>query len=314
MKRSLHILALILSFALVLAFFHISQRLPGDSGELVEKKYNSWTGVLRAWICSNWRCEGSVISWLNRCAALFEEDYPGVYIEFTTVTEQAMNEIPASNLRPPELLLFSPGVIEPPFLIELRGTLPVCMGGYTWVINTALCETIPDTLIHLPDDAGRSFTRAAEGLAGTTAEIEFADPGIDLGLTASTTVHPSLDAFINGELPALIISQYELATLIRLREAGKGPDWHCVPSGSYMYADQLLLGAVTPQHDVSAAERSSLAHTFLQFLLADECQHQLKSIGAFPASGLTIYPSTSPYSVMEGMLHSLPLVTPEPSR
>lgn len=315
MKRLLHIIALILSFALVLAFFQISQHLPGNSSELVEKKYDSWNGVLRAWICSKWRCEGSFSNWLNRCAASFEKEHPGVYIEFTTVTEQALHEIPASSLRPPELLFFSPGIINRSSMLELipDSPLPVCMGSYIWVINTALCETIPDTPIHLPDDPGRSFTLAAEGLAGTTAEIEFIDPGIDLGLTASAPASPSLDAFINGDLPSIIISQYELAKLIRLREAGKGPDWRCIPSGNYIYTDQLLLGAAIHQHDASELRRSSLARSFLQFLREDECQHQLASIGAFPVAGPAIYPSTSPYSTMEAMLHSLPLVTPEPS-
>ena len=322
MKRSLHILALILSIALSLALFQISHQLPGNSSLLVEKKYNSWNGVLRAWICSSWRSEGSFISWLNRCASEFEKDHPGVYIEFTSVTAQALNEAAGSSLRPPELMFFSPGVLKDssilesvpdntPAVIRHDRTLPVCMGAYAWVINTALCDTIPDIPIHLPDDSGRSFSKAAPGLTGASEEIDLPAPGIDLGLTVSAAAGITLDAFINGELPALIVSQQELARLIRLRDAGKGCDWRCVPSGAYMYADQLLLGGVTIQHDEAAAERTPLAQAFLQFLLTDECQQLLTAIGAFPATSLAVYPSNSPHSAMEGMLRSLPLVTPD---
>lgn len=322
MKRSLHIIALILSFVLLLALFQISQSLPGDSGALVAKKYNSWSGVLRAWVCSRWSCDGSFISWLNRCASEFEKSHPGVYIEFTAVTEQALNEAADSSLRPPELLFFSPGALENPAILEsipngpraaisYDNALPVCMGAYAWVINTVLCDTIPNTPIHLPDETGRSFSKAAAGLAGAAQEIKLADPGIDLGLAVSAAVPPSLDAFINGDIPAIIISQRELSKLLRLRDAGKGPDWRCVPSGTSMYADQLLLGGVTVQHDEAASLRTPLALSFLDFLLRDECQQQLNSIGAFPATGRTIYPAASAYSTMEGMLHSLPLAAPE---
>ena len=323
MKRSLHIIALILSFALLLVFSQIALHLPGDSGTLIEKKYNSWSGVLRAWVSADWSCSGSFVSWLNRCAVQFEKDHPGIYIEFTSVPEQALHDVAHSTIRPPELLFYSPGLVNASSVLEappdVPGTvtphdkaLPVCMGAYAWVINTALCETIPDVPVHPADNPGRQFSRAAEGLGGSSLEIELTDPGIDLGLTAASPTNPSFAAFISGELPALIISQYELGQLIRLRDAGKGPDWRCIPSGSYMYADQLLLGAVTAQQDKAAAERSSLAWEFLLFLLSDECQQQLTTIGAFPSTSLPVYPSSSAYSVMEGMLRSLPLVTPEP--
>ena len=321
MKRSLHIIALILSFALLLVFSQIALHLPGDSGALVEKKYDSWSGVLRAWVCADWSCGGSFVSWLNRCAVQFEKDHPGVYVEFSNVAEQALNDLPQSGLRPPELLFFSPDVFRNPSILDpipdsapsiLSGskTLAVCMGAYAWVVNTSLCDTIPDSPVCLPDEPGRSFSLAAEGLAGSTAEFKFVDPGIDLGLTASAPVKATLDAFLNGETPALVISQYELSKLIRLREAGRGPDWRCIPSGSYMYADQLLLGGIVSGSDESAPARNALAHTFLQFLLTDECQQKLAAIGAFPSTRLTIYPAASAYATMEGMLRSLPLTVP----
>ena len=321
MKRLLHILAGILILFLILSVLPLSQRLPGNSQPLVEKKYSGWNGVLRAWVCSRWSCSGSFITWLNRCAAQFEKGHPGVYIEFTAVSEAALNEAGADGLRAPELLFFSPGTLASPSDLETAPShpnpalqheyaLPVCMGGYIWVINTAICETIPDAAVHPADTPGQSFSMASAGLKDTITDLVLPDPGIDLGLPAAAGTSRTLDDFIDGNIPALIVSQRELSRLIQLRDAGKGPDWRCIPSGSYMYADQLLLGGVVSHQDADADARTSLARSFLQFLLEEECQRQLSSIGAFPVTSATAYPAASPYATMEGLLRSLELAVP----
>ncbi len=322
MKRSLHIIATILASVLIFAFIHLSSCLPANTHPLVEKKYDSWSGVLRAWVCSQWNCAGSFVSWLNQCASSFEKNHPGVYIEFINVSPQTVSEAFTSNVRAPELLFFSPGVFSNTALLESvvphptavfcdDKALPVCMGGYIRVSVNGSVPSASDTIAHLPDEAGRSFSSAAAGLSRQASEISLPDPAIDLGLPVSAdTPAVSLDLFISGQLPSLIVSQYELSNLIRLQESGRGPDWRCVPSGDYMYVDQLLLGSVVFHQDAAAPVRTPLAHAFLQFLLTSECQQKLSSIGAFSTMDTSVYPSSSPYASLEGMLHTLPLEVP----
>lgn len=297
MKKLLHILALILAVVLVFAAAQISRQLPADNQVLVEKKYSGWSGVLRGWISSRWSCSGSFTTWLNRCAGEFEKAHPGVYIEFTQVQESAFTD---PGLRPPELAFYSPGVItDASYLLDAA---PVCMGGYIWVYNSALCAGPPEQPICLPDDAGRSFSLASVALSGSAEEAETESPGIDLGLEAmADAAEISLDAFIRGELPALIVTQKELARLISLRDAGKGPDWLCAPTGEFMLADQLLLGGAVAG---SRAEQAALAEEFIAFLRTEDCQAELSGVGAFSVTGTLIYPAHSPYSELETMLRS----------
>ncbi|MBQ8507835.1 MAG: hypothetical protein IJ466_10445 [Clostridia bacterium] len=312
MKRLLHIIALILVIALAVGAAHISGLLPADNRAFVEKKYSGWNGVLRAWVVSNWSCAGSFNSWLNRCAGEFEKAHNGVYVEFTSVTVQALREMGSSGLRPPELVFFSPGILNDSSLLEYWE--PVCMGGYIWVYNTALTDGAPDIPVHLPDDAGRCFSLASIGLlgGGSAGEIEIEEPGIDLGLPAvSQNTEISLDSFINGELPALVISQKELAQLSSLRDAGRGPDWACAVTGQYALADQLLIGGVVLQNDENAAQRTPLARDFLSFLLEEESQQALSSIGAFPVTNAIAYTDFSAYAPMEQLLKSREQIMPD---
>lgn len=311
MKRLLHIIALFLVIALAAAAARIFFLLPADNRAFVEKKYSGWSGVLRAWVVSNWSCSGSFNSWLNRCAAEYEKAHDGVYLEFTAVTPQAMREMGSSGIRPPELVFFSPGILlDSGMLCRWE---PVCAGGYIWVYNTALADGPAENPVYLPDDAGRCFSLAAAALDGKTSEeTELPDPGIDLGLPAvAQNTEISLDAFIDGELPSLIISQKELSRLAALRDAGRGPDWECAPAGKYALVDQLLIGGVVAQNDEKAAERTPLADGFLAFLLEEKSQLALSSIGAFPVTEAVAYTDFSVYSPMEQQLLSRPKIMPD---
>ena len=152
MRKSLQLLCLICVLALIVAAARIFPRLPADSQPYVEKKYAGWNGVLRGWISSEWSCGGSFVRWLNACAAGFEKRHEGVYLEFTEVDAAAMADLGDSGIRPPELVLFSPGVqVDAARLLPLDAqaalncgsdrALPVAMGGYIWVYNRALCDS-----------------------------------------------------------------------------------------------------------------------------------------------------------------------------
>lgn len=308
MKRSLHIICLICAGALIGSMALLSPLLPTDGSVYVEKKYAGWSGVLRGWVVSNWSCAGSFNAWLNRCAAEFEKTHEGVYLEFTSVEPQAMENLSASGLRAPELVFFSPGLFTDPEL--LAEWTPLCMGGYARVMNPDAAD-LPDAA--LPDDAGRSFRLAAIGLpcSAVGAEIKLPESGLDLGLpTISRIDEISLESFLQGELHSLVVSQKELGRLAALREQGRGPSWECVQAGGFMLADQLLIGGALRQEDESADERTPLALEFLEQLLSEESQRALTSIGAFSVTALQIYPASSPYAVMEGLIQALPRIAP----
>lgn len=327
MRKCLHIIALILLMLLALLCLHLSSRLPADPQPLVEKKYAAWSGVLRGWVCSRWSCEGSFTRWLNSCAADFERSHSGVYLEFTSVDEQALLELSAADtsLRAPELIFFSPGVLKEPSILQaftpaakLKPSLsaetacPVAMGGYAVVQNAALESTSPALL---PDDAGRCFSLAAicfpyiEADAGTPAP----EPAIDIGLPVNAIQQnqANLDTFASGELASLLVSQKELCRLIALRDSGRCSDWSLKAPTSHALADQLLLAAPLRHSDADAAARTSLAAEFIEHLLADGNQQKLADIGAFPVTAAIAYSDFSPLAAMEQSLNMVSLAVPD---
>ena len=338
MRKFLQLLCLICVLALALAAARIFPRLPADSQPYVEKKYAGWSGVLRGWICSQWSCGGSFVRWLNACAAGFEKRHEGVYLELTEVDAAAMAGMGDSGIRPPELVLFSPSAgpdasrllpidAHASLNCDSDRALPVAMGGYIWVYNRSLCDGAPSVdelnpLTLLPDEPGSSFSAAAvallSGNADADEEIVLTDPGLDLGLPTMAEVGAELiqsaDAltdFINGELPYLIVTQAELARLIRLRDAGRGPDWACAATGDYACGDQLLLLGVVEQSDESGAQRESLAAEFAAYLLSEDCQKKLADIGGFAVTDVQLYSSLSAYAPMEALLRSRSLAVPD---
>ena len=338
MRKSLQLLCLICVLALIVAAARIFPRLPADSQPYVEKKYAGWNGVLRGWISSEWSCGGSFVRWMNACAAGFEKRHEGVYLEFTEVDAAAMADLGDSGIRPPELVLFSPGVqADAARLLPLDAqaalncgsdrALAVAMGGYIWVYNRALCDGAPtindqDVLTLLPDGGGRSFSAAAVALLSGESdggeEITLPDPGLDLGLPAMAQSgveliqsEDALTYFINGKLPWLVVTQAELARLIRLRDAGRGPDWACAATGEVACADQLLLLGVVDQSDEAGEQREALAAEFAAYLLGEDCQKKLADIGGFAVTDVQLYSSHSAYAPMEALLRSRALAVPD---
>lgn len=344
MKRFLSLICLLGLALLLPAAALVSNGLPADTRAYVEKKYAGWNGVLRAWVCAKWSCSGSFTRWLNACAAEFEKHHEGVYIEFTPVSSETLCNLSGSGMRPPELVLFSPGAwtcttelspIAAPDVLrdDLRDcgggcALPVAMGGYIWVYNRTLCTDMPaEASVVLPDDGARSFTAALTALLSENPDSDgrmegepAPDPGLDLGLPAIAAANAdvpiasedALDRFIAGELSALPVTQKELARLIQLRSAGRGPDWACAETGSCAYTDQLLLLSIVRQTDAEGPEREALASEFARMLLSQDAQSRLSDIGAFSVTGLPIYANFSAYAPLDALLCGRRLIVPDP--
>lgn len=280
MRRIAKILSFICLGVVILSAIQLAGKLPADNGAYIEKKYSGWSGVLRGWVYSDWKCAGSFISWLNSCAAEFEKQHDGVYLEFETVNRQALD---APGLHPPDMLIFSEGAID-------MEAAPIARGGYITVENPSASNTAVS-----PDHILPMIAMHAE------EEIDVPDSGIDLGLPAISTMQgieireDAFQEFMNGGLGRTIIDQAQLSKLIALRESGRGPEWKCVAQGRYNWRDRRLMLGIKAVDD---AQRQ-LCGEFLSLLLADDQQAALGMIGAFPVTEICAYDSFSPYHAME---------------
>ena len=78
-------LTLLLLF-LTVAAWSLSNRLPMPPTGLASEKYEGFSGVLQIWIGENVADDlGSVQSWINKQAAVFEKNNSGVYIRLNAV-------------------------------------------------------------------------------------------------------------------------------------------------------------------------------------------------------------------------------------
>lgn len=260
-----------------------ARRLPADNSALVGKKYAGWSGVLRIHAFEGWS-DGDGAMWIRRCAAAFEKNHPGVYIEIKSVSADRLLS-PDDSVRPPDMILFPPGLLssaeglsplEPlPVRPDLMGAgqgfaAPVAMAGYGWAVNgSADGSGIP------ADEPYRRRSQAAASGPESSPAPDAPLPGVDLGLPASADAAAPLTRFINGELGAVCLTRQELLRLDRLRDQVRGPDWTFSPADAW--TDQVLYLAALQSGD----ERESLSREFIAHLLTPDCQRQLARAGLF---------------------------------
>lgn len=323
MRRFARCVCALLLAILAVGAVRLARDLPPDRQRYVQQKYVGWNGVLRAWVCADWKCDGSFIRWLNACAAAFEKQHEGVYVEYTPVSREAMRALRTSGIRPPELLLFSPGVLDNAAdlaLLDASGALrpelrnvgqgyalPVAMGGYIIVREAA---DAADEAPALPEDAdGCCYAGALIGLLSgdpstdETGDEIVPDSGVDLGLPAA--------ARASAPAGAAIATQADIGRLARLRDAGRDADWVLDASGEYMWADQLLLAGAVYQMGDDAQERMALSRALIEHLLSGESQRALSGIGALSVTDDRIYSDFSAYAPLDALAHRCSLVAPD---
>lgn len=325
--RSVLCLAVI---AACLPAIHLTARhLPLQTRPLIEEKYAGWSGVLRIWVFEGWTDGDFFAGWLNRCAATYEKSHPGVYVEAKYVDAATMTALNESGMRPPDMLLFPPGMMartdglaalsDDEVMYALRGrgggyAVPVAMGGYGWAVNRERMDALPAdwsarSVGVFADEPYRRWSAALERLLKITASMEETlpePPGLDLGLPALADAQDPWTQFANGELDAMPVTQREIARLTRLSDRGRGPDWTIAAGADF--TDQVLFMAI-PEGD---GERQALAAEFLEHLLSAPCQSALASIGAFSVlDALTGYGGDSPYLPIDAALHSGTLAVPD---
>ena len=297
-----------------------ARRLPVQTRPLIEEKYAGWSGVLRIWVYEGWTDGDSFAGWLNRCAAMFEKRRSGVYIEARYVDAAALAALETSGVRPPDMILFPPGVLKDadglapiddsavrPALRGLGGgyAVPVALGGYGWALNRARLDGLPAdwsgcTIAAPADEPHRRWSEALRRLLEITASMEETlpePPGIDLGLPAVAPASDAWTRFINGELDALPVTQREIARLQRLSDQGRGPDWTIAAGADF--TDQALYLAIVD------GERKTLCAEFMNLLLSDGCQALLSDYAAFGVTDAPCaFPTDSPYLPLDAALRS----------
>lgn len=342
MKRWLQWLYFILILIAIPGILMAGGMLPIEKKTLIEEKYSGWSGVIRIWLDED---ESGLAGWLNQCAAKFEKQHNGVYIQVEPVSD--FSGLEAEGVRPPELALFTPGTaVNYDLFAELprmpvRDTLqmtniavPLATGGYAWAINRDLLDRIPEDCssidLSLPmDTANSSYSSALLALSTGVAPdaVEPVLPGVDLGLNgaASATEAPApemvscqlpsdltaaTDAFSrfqNGEVAATVVGPEEIVRLENLSAQGRGPDWTLEVTGTLAFTDRILLGAALESGD----DREALAVEFLQFLLGDDCQSMLGKYNRFSVTDApTELTRTDPLTVIEASLRSSRLTVP----
>lgn len=316
MKKWMHWICGILLLLLIPAVLRAADVLPLGTRELIAEKYAGFSGVLRVWICEGWTSGESFSGWLNECFAPFERAHEGVYVEAIYVDESALATLADSGVRPPDAILFAPGMpIDSSALAALDGmpvrsalqtcggglAVPVALGGYAWATDTALPADRRELAASVPDDEPyRSWPAAMLALCSfEAAEEEIVDPGIDLGLPAAA------DALEDGEAMIEPVTQREIAQLVRLRDQGRGTNWEI--DGAAAFTDQVLLMSVV----ANGGERQALAEELVRHLLGEESQSALADRGMFNTiDALTGYAANSPYLPIDLALHAESLIVP----
>lgn len=305
-------LCLLLLGALIPAAIVARAHLPVDVQPLIEAKYGGWAGALRLWVCEGWPPgSGSAAGWLNRCIASFEKRHPGVYVQPEVVDAGAVRDLGSDGILPPDLVLFPPGVLETgDMLLPVAGddrATPVLRGGYLWVYNPERLPGIPADWREAaipPDEPFRRWGAAVLALStGQAEEAETPPAGeIDLGLETFSPVADAWRDFVNGEAPAMPVTQREVRRLQALDDQGRGPSWRLAGWAGPMFTDQVLYLGLVDRGDPG---REALCRAFADHLRSDDCQGQLCRAGAFAVTGVSSgYSAGDPLAIMDAALRA----------
>ena len=294
---------LILAVFCVFSGIYAIKKLPAETGDLIEKKYDTWSGVLRVWIY-----EGSgAAGWLNRCAAEAEKKLNGVYIHIQEVPLEAITGYAETGINPPDIIVYPDDAqinaahLTPIFRIyPLRAGLtadgvsvPLLLRPRFWIYDSGAYAALPGDMYYM-----RAACRSGDlnalvalctGLRPSEGSAEIL-PGLDLGLTADAepTPGPTGDTACRIS-PELMISESP-RELFRSGEAdvfvggvadalllGDGTEWAAAVTGDYICADSVMFSIVE-----KGDRRTDACMEYLDVLM-DSGQTQLARAQAFPA-------------------------------
>ncbi|MDR1569222.1 MAG: extracellular solute-binding protein [Oscillospiraceae bacterium] len=272
---------------------------PVNRDGLIRRK--SWEGVLRVWICQDW--SSTLPAWLSRQITAFEKEHKGVHVRVQKVAPGAW-ENEASV--PPDILLFSPGMLSAPqdilipfapseeFLPEtLRSgrwmgeqyALPVALGGYAVLFNEGL---FPPGVALIDPQPIKKQQRYALNVArgGALAALIGWDEGVRAARTlrmpeefGTSTSDQAYAAFVAGNVGALVCSIDHARKFAAREAAGKGFAYR-IETPLSGFCDQIaMIGRI--RRDTNDG-RSDMANEFVWFVTGKAAQDTLANFGLLP--------------------------------
>ena len=301
MKR-LFLLAGAIFFAAAGIF--VSKKLPAQTDDLIEKKYDQWTGVIRVWAADDAAAEG----WLNSCAAITEKEYDGVYINIQTVSPSVISQCCDSGINPPDIIIYGNTVSSlPSFLTPVTAAYPLRSGlmqnSYSvpvllrprfWIYDAAAYDALPGDMADVSAACTEGDLIALAALCSGLRPSESSGatlPGIDIGLTGGTQATPApagtaacrapedilTDAsprmrFLAGDADAFIGGTGDLLICAEKTDAA------AAATGDYAYASDVIMCSIINKND----SRAEICRAYLDTLMT-EGQTLAAQAQAFPA-------------------------------
>lgn len=344
MKR---IFAVLLLAAAVVLGVRALDGLPADNAPQVREKYDTWSGVLRVWVCADWQVgTGSLERWLNTCAAAFEKSQNGVYINVQLVPADAIRQFQTTGINPPDMIVYPPGLLESadglyPFSVpadfkpgletvggapEARHAAPLLTDAHLWIYHPGKYKTLPADMADVSAACRESDLpalvclnaglRPAEGQARTL-------PGVDIGLSGGPTATPLPEGTIAcrvGEDFLISEAAYDLykngevdafvGDLSDILRISQRHDWAGAVTGTAAYADDLALISIVQKGGPRAEERAALCESYIGALLY-QGQALAAKAGALPVvRGAGAYAGDPALFPVEAALENLEHICP----
>lgn len=323
MKR---LLALVLLLAAVVIGVRAFRALPADNAAQVREKYDTWAGVLRVWVCDDWRVgTGSLERYLNACAAAFERAHVGVYVNVQLVTREAVANFLTTGVNPPDIIVYPPGLLESArglraieaaaafrpgmervgMYEDLRYAAPILMNAHLWIYDADALDQLPSDLYGVKAACREADLNALVALnSGLRPEEGTARalPGVDIGLPGGAAATPEPTGTVAcrvGQDFLVSDAAYDLfrkgtvdAFVGDLNDIIRIPekiDWRASVTGRAAYVDDMALFSVVARAEPDADARAELCGEYLAAILGDG-QALAAKAGAFPVtSGVTAY-------------------------
>ena len=286
-----HSILFIFSCIFIITGIYSLKILPSDSAYLIEKKYSSWTGVLHVWVTK----DTNSTNWLNACAAEFEKENPGLYINIEEVPLTAISNISKTNLTLPDIIIYpislSPdtsSIIPVTRYYPLRQGIkqnpyatPILLHAKFWIYNTSSIEAFPTDTYDLkttcnPEDLN-SLVALCTGLRSENQAPQSL-PGLDLGLNTDSAP-PSISSgniecrtgpnLTLSETPEnLFISGQSSAFIGGIDDILKLPSsisYSAILTGDYVYTNSAVMFSILNKENPHTAACSAYLDTLMTY-------------------------------------------------
>jgi hypothetical protein len=335
-------MAIFLLAAAVLFGVRALNSLPADNAPEVQKKYDTWTGVLRVWVVEDWQVgTGSLERWLNACAAAFEKTRDGVYVNVQTVPAEAVRNFLTTGVNPPDVIVYPPGLLDSAgglraFSIQAdyipgletvgvfgdaRYAAAVLTDAHVWIYNPGKLKSLPADFYELAAACRESDLPALvclnSGLRPAEGTVRVL-PGVDIGLPGGPTATPAPEGTVACRVgPRFLVSDaaYDLykagdadafiGDLSDILRVSQRADWAAAVTGAAAYADDMALVSLVARDGNRADERAALCEAYVNLLLSDG-QALAAKAGSLPvARGASAYAGDLTLAPIEAALENM---------